>query len=151
MNLFVFSSHLRESVWVLFLSLSLRESARVYFLSLSLRESAGVYFLSLSLRERVGVYFLSLSLRERVGVRGQAIDVNFLTSSQDEEDRVSLHPHPTLSHLLPSREKGCTLSSPLVGEDVRRTGEGYILHLIPTFSVQRRSIIISPIVLEVAA
>jgi len=38
-----------------------------------------------------------------------------------------------------------------VGEDVRRTGEGYILHLIPTFSVQRRSIIISPIVLEVAA
>ena len=125
MNLFVFSSHLRESVWVLFLSLSLCECARVYF--------------------------LSLSLRERVGVRGLAIDVIFLTSSQDEEDRVSLHPHPAFSHLLPSREKGCTLSSPLEGEDVRRTGEGDILHLIPTFSVQRRCIIISPIVLEVAA
>ena len=115
-----------------------------------LRESAGVFFLSLPARGCWGIFF-SLSLRERVGVRGLAIDVNFLTSSQDEEDRVSLHPHPAFSHLLPSREKGCTLSSPLVGEDVRRTGEGYILHLIPTFSVQRRSIIISPIVLEVAA
>lgn len=170
-NFFVFTPLLREGAGVFFLSLSLREGAGVFFFSLSLREGAGVFFFSLSargcwgiffslslresagvfffflsLREGAGIFFFSLSLRERVGVRGQSVDVNLPTSSQDGEDRVSFHPHSAFSHLLPSREKGSTLSSPLAGEDVRRTGEGYIHTLpvarqtqVPTFHIQGRS------------
>ena len=95
-----------------------------------LRESAGVFFLSLPARGCWGIFF-SLSLRERVGVRGQAVDVNLPTSSQEGEDRVSFYPHPAFSHFLPSRER--MSGGQVWGIPVARPTQA------PTFHIQGRS------------
>ena len=64
-------------------------------------------------------------------MRGQAVDVNLPTSSQDGEDRVSFYSHPAFSHFLPSRER--MSGGQVWGIPVARPTQA------PTFYIQGRS------------